>query len=308
MKVLDFLLRTDPRAIEVRGLREFWDVVKKDLAEWEAPIDRSIVGGFLGDRLAGSFAAGYQGALTSLLPELPVQGVACLCATEEGGVHPKAIKTRLEPDGDGFILTGQKKWSTSAPVTDTLLVVASRGEGDDGKNRLALVRLASDAENLHIAEMPATPFVPEIPHGELRLDGVRVREGQVLPGDGYADYLKPFRTIEDLHVQAAVVGYMVSVGRRFDWPERMLEELVSALVSLRALALEDAKSATVHVATAGALDAVNRALESTTELWETVDVAEKARWERDSALRQVAGKARAARRKRAWDILGAASF
>ena len=39
-------------------------------------------------------------------------------------------------------------------------------------------------------------FVPEISHAEVELDRVKVSDADVLPGDGYDDYLKPFRTIE----------------------------------------------------------------------------------------------------------------
>ena len=50
----------------------------------------------------------------------------------------------------------------------------------------------------------------EIPHAEVGLDRVRVEASAVLPGDGYADYVKPFRTIEDAHVHCALLGYLVA--------------------------------------------------------------------------------------------------
>ena len=51
-----------------------------------------------------------------------------------------------------------------------------------------------------IEDRPPTPFAPEIPHARITLANVTVRDEDVLPGDGYARYLKPFRTIEDTFV------------------------------------------------------------------------------------------------------------
>ncbi len=36
---------------------------------------------------------------------------------------------------------------------------------------------------------------------------MHVADDELLPGDGYDDLLKPFRTIEDTHVLAAAVGW-----------------------------------------------------------------------------------------------------
>src|SRR5262245_20073166 len=104
-----------------------------------APIDAAVLGGGRADGLAGAVRAGHRAALAHLIPELPAGRAVCLCATEEGGAHPRAIATRLEPDGEGFTLTGRKKWVTGGPLADLLLVVASTGTDDAGKNRLRVV-------------------------------------------------------------------------------------------------------------------------------------------------------------------------
>ena len=85
--------------------------------------------------------------------------------------HPRAIATKLESDGDGFTLTGRKKWVTGGPLADLLLVVASTGTDDAGKNRLRLVRVDARAPGVRIEPMPPTPFVPEIPHAQVVLEG-----------------------------------------------------------------------------------------------------------------------------------------
>lgn len=47
--------------------------------------------------VGGAFLAGYQAALRALVPDLP-GGLVALCATEDGGAHPRAIATLLTLD------------------------------------------------------------------------------------------------------------------------------------------------------------------------------------------------------------------
>ncbi len=152
--------------------------------------------------------------------------------------------------------------------------------------------------------MPPTPFSPEIPHATLRFDGVRIAADRVLPGDGYADYLKPFRTIEDLHVHAALLGYLIGVGRRSSWPEVVLERAVALAVAARALAVAPPSDPAVHVALGGVLDLARHLVADTAAHWLSASEAERERWKRDLPLLAVAQRARGARLARAWELLG----
>src|SRR5262249_6840865 len=149
---------------------------------YDAPVDRAIAGGACADRLAFAFAAGYAEALRSLVPSL--RGLTAFCATEDGGAHPKNIKTLLAPAGARYTPTGHKKWATFASAADSLLVVATTGAGADGKNRLRVVRVPVSAPGVKITSSAAA-FVPEMPHAEVELAGVAIPEADVLPGDGY---------------------------------------------------------------------------------------------------------------------------
>src|SRR5437588_11886352 len=92
-------------------------------ARFSSTVDRAAAGGFVADRIGYAFLAGYRAALARLDPTL---SRASLCATEEGGAHPRAIKTRLAPQRDGaFVLDGEKTFATLASAAETLLVVAS---------------------------------------------------------------------------------------------------------------------------------------------------------------------------------------
>ncbi|WP_394829433.1 acyl-CoA dehydrogenase family protein [Pendulispora albinea] len=275
-------------------------------AAFPVPFDCAAVTAFASDRVAFAFAAGYQAALHTLLPALPTDVAVSLCATEEGGAHPRAIATRLEAADEGFVLRGKKRWSTFAPAADALLVVASVGADEGGKNRLRLVRVDAKAEGVRIDPMPPTPFAPELPHAELTLEGVRIRGEDVLEGDGYDRYLKPFRTIEDLHVFGALIAHVLGVARALSWPHDIALELAASLVTFRAMALSDPTAPELHIALGGALAHIRALLDRATPLFGAAPDETRTRWERDRALLGIAGTARAKRLQAAWAALDGA--
>ncbi|HUQ06996.1 MAG TPA: acyl-CoA dehydrogenase family protein [Kofleriaceae bacterium] len=258
----------------------------------ERPIDRAVRGGYDADRVGAAFVAGYSGALRTLVPGAPMR--TSLCATESGGAHPKAIQTRLDADGR---LVGHKRWSTYATEAELLLVVATIGVDDAGRNRLKLVRVAPGAPGVTITPMPPPPFAPEVAHAEVVLD-TRVSPGDILPGDGYTEYLKPFRTIEDIHVHGAMLGWMLGLAARHGWPRELAERLLAAVAALRTLAAAPPLAPATHLALAGAIATTRELVERAP--WSTLDPDAHARWQRDRPLLEVAGKARAARLEAAW--------
>jgi alkylation response protein AidB-like acyl-CoA dehydrogenase len=253
--------------------------------------------------MAYAFASGYQCAARTLTGDVVAASRVAFAATEAGGVHPRAILTRLEACADGFELSGEKAFVTLGAFAERFLVVASAGQREDGKNRLVVVSV-DRRPGLRLEELPETPFVPEIPHARLLLDRVAVAPDEVLPGDGYRDYLKPFRTIEDAHVHAAFLGWLVGVARQSAWPRAMVARLAGRLVTLRALALAPPSDPAVHVALAGALADTATLLDDIEPLWSSVREDTRGRWQRDRALLRVAERARVARLEAAWRDLG----
>jgi len=260
-----------------------------------SPADAALRLGAHADRMAYAFAAGYLGALSALVPDRERTKVAALCATESGGVHPRAIETTF----DGDRVTGEKSFVTFAAEAEELLVLAREGELD-GRPALALVRVLAAGEGVEVTTLPPTPFIPEIAHGAVRFDSAR---GQRVPGDGWADHVRPFRTVEDLHVHLAFIGWLIASARRWGAPEATIEAGLAQALSLRALCDEDPNAKSTHVALAGAIDAV-RALVDRFD-WSVAPEPDRARFERDRGLLGVASKARALRRERAWDRLRA---
>ena len=293
----DFLLRSPPTPVAFTNVDESYARLEAIDGAWGGSVERAAVGGFVADRLGIAFLAGYRAALQRLDPSL---SRASLCATEEGGAHPRAIRARLEPADGAFVLTGAKTFATLASRAQTLLVVASVGE-IDGRNQLRIARIPSERAGVTIRDRPPIPFAPEIPHAEIIFENVRVEASELLEGDGYERVLKPFRTLEDVHVLASALGYLVQVARRFGPAEPQIEEALATLASLREVAARDPLAPSTHVVLAGAIASSQRLAASAGLA--NADEPTRTRWERDRPLLAVAGTARGKRREAAWRAL-----
>ncbi|MBK9261763.1 MAG: acyl-CoA dehydrogenase family protein [Polyangiaceae bacterium] len=268
-------------------------------------IDAAILGGFLSETLAPAFACGYHAALRALVPGLPTDCVTSLCVTERGGGHPRAIRTRLESGASGtYTITGEKRWATLSPHAGLLLVVASAFE-DPATNRSSfrVVRVSPKAAGVKIVPMPEPPFVPEISHAEISFDKVAVSDADILPGDGYDDYVKPFRTIEDIHVHAAGAGYLVRVCRTHDLGRALIERLVHVLASLRSLAAADPKDPVTHIILAGLLAESGSILRDIDGVFAKTAPKEYAKFATDKPIFDVASRVRGERATKAWERL-----
>jgi acyl-CoA dehydrogenase len=300
-ELLGLLLRERPLPIATDELPHFWVATESLRGRFSLPLDRAVAGGFVSNRVGFAFASGYQAAVSALVPALPQRGLASFCVTEEGGNHPRAIQTKLEWVHGRPIVTGSKRWCIASATK--LIVVATEGASADGRPRLRAVRVDVGTPGVEITPMPTAAVVPEVVHGELRLEGVVVGEEAILPGDGYDEYTKPFRTVEDLHVQAALLGYLTSVAMRFAWPEEIVERLGALIVGAQGFAALGPRDVETHVVLAGFLAQTAAVASEAEPHWALVPDAERERWYRDRALVGVAGKARAKRRERAWQIL-----
>jgi hypothetical protein len=270
----------------------------------EHTIDRAALGGLAAAGVGWAFACGYEAALAPLDPAATCNGtLTALCATEEGGGHPRAIRTTLAPaPGGGYTLSGRKTWVTLGAEADVLLVVASVGVDERGRNRLRVARIPASREGVRLEEGGTAPFAPEIRHARAAFDGVAVEDSELLPGDGYDTVLKPFRTIEDAHVMAAVLGWSIGVARASGWERVWIDEAVGLVLLLRTTGEQDPSRPETHVALAGAIASTKRLLDAAA--WTHADPAVRAGWQRDRALLEVASNVRAARHEAAWRALG----
>lgn len=265
----------------------------RDLLPWMAqvetrhasrqPLERAFLGGAGAAGLAGAFAVAYRAALRQLVPTHPA---AALAVTESQGNHPRALRTAARSEGTHVHIEGEKVWTTLANRAETLLVAAVEGERD-GRPAIGVYAVPASASGVSLTPMPPTPFVPEIPHFAMTLD-VRVPAENRVDGDGWADLVKPFRTVEDLFVTAALAGLGFRRREPADW--------AAVITGIAALGDADPSSAQTHLALHGLMERSHELAQRLAE--------DDAVLARDLALLRIAGKARATRHQRALQQLG----
>jgi len=290
-------LMTCPLKEIARPMDDFdaWRNVRETAGRDRAqPIERSVWGGLQCDRLAWAFFTAYQEAIGCLFPGLPATTIGAICITEAGGNHPRDIQTAIVPADNGYRLNGEKRFVTGGTHAERLFVAASIGV-KEGRNRIRMVRVDRDAVGLTVSAMPPLPFIPEIGHGTVLFKDVFVPLEQVMEGDGYTGMIKPFRTIEDLHVVGAVLGYLMGIARRFDWPAEIVEQVSGLIVAACALARQDPLSPATHIATGGLFRQFDGLIAAIDPLFSGTDSESARRWKRDKAVLTVANRARKAR-------------
>ncbi|MGN2634955.1 acyl-CoA dehydrogenase family protein [Nocardia takedensis] len=298
--VFDHLLTAPLRDAPEQDLAGAWARHREVARGFESSLDAAIAGGFAADRLGFAFLSGYQEALRALIPAVGVDEIVALSATEEGGAHPAAIETRLVDTPDGARVTGTKTFTTLGTLASRVVVIAAVGPDDQGRNVLRAALVEVDQPGVAVSPLEPVPFAPEIPHARVVLSDARA---EPLPGDGYSDYLKPFRTLEDAHVFAATLGWLVRIGRLARWPQPVLQRLLAALAGLRGADPARPKAPGVHIALGGLFDQVDQLLAEIEPLWSAVDSTDRERWERDRRLLGTAGRVRALRLSAAWRVV-----
>ncbi|MDG9924273.1 MULTISPECIES: acyl-CoA dehydrogenase [unclassified Pseudomonas] len=253
------------------------------------PFALAVLGGRLAATPGLAFLAGYQGALRALWPAAPLS-LGALCVTENRSTRPADLQTRLS----GLHLSGRKDFVTAADAADWLLVAARVEE--EGAPRLAVGVVRSGAPGARIEPLPALPLMPDIGHARLHLDNSLC---ELLPGDGWDSYVKPFRSIEDLHVLAALSAWLYGVGRDSQWPQDLLLRLLALLSGCAEVARHNPSDPVTHLLLAG-LFAQFKALRP--ELDAAIAAGPQqwaALWARDCNLLEVARTAREKRLEKA---------
>ena len=282
-------------------LESVWKGYRRAVDGGSNPFDALVRVASNVDRLGFAFAAGYSAALQTLVPDVALP--CALCVTETDGTHPRAIKTTLRTadTGSKYLPVGTKTFVTFGNLAKTLIIAARAGERADGTPELAVLRVPADRDGISLIELPPIPFVPEVPHARVELENVSVDPGERMSGDGYLEYVKPFRTVEDIHVYASAVAYLLGLATRTGAPGGFSAELISVLVALESLREAAPLDPNTHVALHGVGEHLSRLIASDafSDIWDLAPAEERARWERDRKLLEVARSARETRFQKA---------
>jgi len=99
-------------------------------------------------------------------------------AVEEGAKHnPQRIATRAERSGNGFKLTGEKRFVADGGAADYHIIAARTAGAEDEAEGVTLFLVPANAPGLSAR---AAPYVDSRNYAELSLEGVEVDGGAVL--------------------------------------------------------------------------------------------------------------------------------
>ena len=77
--------------------------------------------------------------------------VASFALTEPGaGSNPSGLRTRATREGDGWVISGQKRWITNAPVADLFVVFARTRPADENGAGIAVFLIPADAPGVEV--------------------------------------------------------------------------------------------------------------------------------------------------------------
>ncbi|MDR7023278.1 acyl-CoA dehydrogenase family protein [Pseudomonas peli] len=280
--------------LPVAGLEEWYASLLERIGH-PAPLQLALLGGRLAATPGLAFLAGYQGALRALWPAAPWT-LGALCVTENRSTRPADMTTRI----DALTLDGRKDFVTAAEAADWLLV-AAREEAGGAPVQLALGVVRNGAPGVQIETLPALSLMPDVSHGRLHLQGAQCER---LAGDGWDDYVKPFRTLEDTHVLAALTAWLFGVGQESAWPQALQLRLLGLLAGCAEVARQCPSAAGSHVMLAGLFAQFDSLRPDLDNAFAAGDAHWAQLWQRDKGLLAIAGSARSKRLQKAQAVLG----
>ena len=104
----------------------------------------------------------------------------CSCISEPAhGSDVAGIETRAEPDGDEWVLNGDKMWITNGTVADVAVVMAKTSP-DDRHRGITAFLVETDREGFEPTKIDNKLGIRASDLAEIRLDDVRVPEDHVI--------------------------------------------------------------------------------------------------------------------------------
>ncbi|MYZ38106.1 MULTISPECIES: acyl-CoA dehydrogenase family protein [unclassified Streptomyces] len=129
--------------------------------------------------------AGTERQRARWLPEVSAgRAVAAFALSEPGaGSDAAALALRAEPDGDGWLLTGEKRWISNAPEADFYTVFA-RTDGSEGARGRGITAFLVPADRPGLTGSAIEMLAPHA-IGALVFDAVPVTREDVLGEEGH---------------------------------------------------------------------------------------------------------------------------
>jgi alkylation response protein AidB-like acyl-CoA dehydrogenase len=155
----------------------------EELGHARAPLPANALGLLLGGPTVLEW--GTEEQKERLLPPiLSAEEIWCQGFSEpDAGSDLAALKTRAVHDGDAWVITGQKVWTSQAQYSKWCMLLA-RTDPHAPKKHQGLTYFVMDMEQPGVQVVPLRQMTGESEFNELFIEGARVPSGNVLGGVG----------------------------------------------------------------------------------------------------------------------------
>jgi acyl-CoA dehydrogenase len=144
-----------------------------------------------------------------LEPMASGQVVASFALTEPGaGSNPAGLRTTAAPDGSGWIVSGQKRWITNAPVANLFVVFARTRPADANGAGIAVFLVPADAPGVEIGAKDAKMGQEGAWTSDVYFNDVRVGPEALIGGSEDIGYRAALTSLARgrIHIAALAVG------------------------------------------------------------------------------------------------------
>lgn len=135
--------------------------------------------------------------------------VASFALTEPGaGSNPAGLRTKAVRDGDNWVISGQKRFITNAPVANLFVVFARTRPADDKGPGIAVFLVPADAAGVQVGAKDAKMGQEGAWTADVAFDDVRVDDGALIGGSEDIGYRAAMTSLARgrVHIAALAVG------------------------------------------------------------------------------------------------------
>jgi acyl-CoA dehydrogenase len=164
--------------------------------------------------IAGQVLVGYgtEEQRQEWLPQLASGDViASFALTEpEAGSNPSGMRTTARREDGGWVINGNKRFITNAPLAGLFVVFAKVQDDDQAKSRIAVFLVPADAPGLHVATKDKKMGQEGASTADLAFENVRVPDSALVSGDIDTGYRAAMTVLARgrVHISALAVGVM----------------------------------------------------------------------------------------------------
>ena len=135
--------------------------------------------------------------------------VASFALTEPGaGSNPAGLRTKATRDGQGWVIDGQKRFITNAPIADLFVVFARTRPADESGTGIAVFLVPADTPGVEVGTKDAKMGQEGAWTADVTFDGVRVPSSALVGGDEEKGYKAAMTSLARgrVHIAALSVG------------------------------------------------------------------------------------------------------